>query len=155
MTQVMTAVYDTRGAAEAAHGGLRAMGIAEQEILLRSAEEQGQTPDTSAGSGPTGFWRNLFEIFIPQSEHPTYLEGMRRGAFMVAVQVPDGREHEVEQLLESHDPINLDEDDQASHPAAEGAVAGMGGASVAGTAGTGGKARRRVRNYSALHSSGQ
>ena len=37
------------------------------------------------------FWRNLFEIFIPHSEHPTYLEGMRAGSFVVAAQVPEAQ----------------------------------------------------------------
>lgn len=145
MAQAMTAVYDTLGAAETARDGLLAMNIPEADICLRGTGGNPDPVDPATG----GFWRNLFDIFIPQSEHPTYLEGMRRGKFMVAVQVPEGREAAAERVLERCGPIDLD--DHAENWRKEGwtghafgkgartdaprdqpapAVAGMGGAAV-------------------------
>jgi hypothetical protein len=107
MTQAMTAVYETRAAAEAARNGLLALRIPVENILIRGAGNSEPAPGSGTGSGEHGFWRNLFESFIPKSEHPTYLEGMRRGAMMVGVQVPNGLEDQAEHVLESCGPIDL------------------------------------------------
>jgi hypothetical protein len=154
MSQAMTAVYETRGAAESARDGLLAIGIPERDILIRGAGDPDRSAASESGSGEHGFWENLFELFIPRSEHPTYLEGLRRGAFMVGVQVPDGRERDAEKVLEGCDPIDLNEhargwrdegwDDRSPSTSQSGreraggipcSVAGMGGASIAAAAG--------------------
>ena len=124
MAQAMTAVYDTRGAAEAARDGLLALGIDPADVSLQTSGKSERI--AKSGSGARGFWQNLFELFIPEHEHPTYLEHLRRGGFMIAAHVPDGRERDAEKVLERGQPAD---------------VTGKGTPAGAGSSGT------RVRTY--------
>jgi hypothetical protein len=118
MSRAITAIFASRAAAERARDGIVALGVAPDAVRVQGGE------DREAGVHH-GFWRNLFDSFIPHSEHPTYLEGMRAGSFVLAAQVSDTQAEAVERLL----------DDQGS------CVAGGAGCAV-GTA-----ASSRVRSY--------
>ncbi|WP_191062416.1 hypothetical protein [Geminicoccus harenae] len=118
MSRAITAIFATRAAAERARDSIVALGVAPDAVLVRGGEDR-------EGGADHGFWRNLFETFIPHSEHPSYLEGMRAGSFVVAAEVPEAQVAAVERLL----------DDQGS------CVAGGAGCAVGSTMGS------RVRSY--------
>jgi uncharacterized protein (TIGR02271 family) len=46
---------------------------------------------------------------MPDEDRSTYSEGIRRGGYLLSVQVPDGMETRVQDSLERSDPIDLDE----------------------------------------------
>ena len=75
--RTMTAMYDTRGAAETARDGLVALGIAESAVFIRGTET-GETTRTEE----RGFWSSLF---FPDEDRTVYEEGVRRGGYLLTV----------------------------------------------------------------------
>ena len=107
MSQTMTAIYNTRSSAEEARDDLLKLKIPPQDISLHAGGEPAGAAES--GSGDRGFLQNLFELFVPQDEHPTYLEHMRRGGYLVAARVPDGLISDAEDILHRHDPLDLND----------------------------------------------
>jgi uncharacterized protein (TIGR02271 family) len=108
MTQTMTALYDTRGAAESVRDELVALGIATSEMSIRSADTQATTGSTT-GTEDKGFWASLSDLFMPDEDRYAYAEGIRRGGYLLTVRVPDGLEDRTVEVMERYDPIDVDE----------------------------------------------
>jgi hypothetical protein len=129
--QTLTALFDTRGAAETARNSLIALSIASDAIVIRGAEA-----GTEAGSDANrGFWATLSDLFLPAADHHTYAEGVRRGGYLLSASVPDHMFESALEVLEQADPIDLDEraaswrasgwTDYSSEPAANGGAPAM------------------------------
>ena len=101
--RILTAIYDTRGAAETARNDLVALGIASSDITIRG---------TDATSGATvedrSFWDELKDLFLPDEDRSVYAEGMRRGGYLLTVHVSDEMEAQAREALERANPIDLD-----------------------------------------------
>jgi len=108
VTQTKTAMYDTRGAAETARDGLIALGIASTDISIRGTDE-GDLTSTTDTTENKGFWASLADVFMPDDDRYTYEEGVRRGGYLLTARVPDGLSTEAEDVLESADPVDIDE----------------------------------------------
>ena len=104
MVQTLTALYDTRGAAEATRDDLVNLGISSSEIAIRGADD---TTDTVREEG--GFWSGLADFFMPREDEYTYAEGVRRGGYLLSVHVPDNLASQAEDILEKSEPVDLDE----------------------------------------------
>jgi hypothetical protein len=102
--RTIAALYDTRGAAESARDDLVAIGLSSNDVSIRSTEDESAS-DSSGG----GFWATLGDMFMPDEDRYTYAEGMRRGGYLVSAQVPEGYEDRVADVLERHEPIDLDQ----------------------------------------------
>ena len=108
MTQrTLTALYDTRGAAETARDGLVALGVPSDHIAVRGTEE-GATSATT-GEEDRGFWASLSDLFMPDEDRSTYTEGVRRGGYLLTTHVPDNLEDQALEVLERSDPVDVDE----------------------------------------------
>ncbi len=103
----ITALYDTRGAAETAQAGLINIGIDEGDISIRGTDDR--VADDYAGTEGKGFWASLGDLFMPDEDRSVYSEGMRRGGYLLTAQVPEGLHAQAEAVLESADPVDLDE----------------------------------------------
>lgn len=103
--RMLTAMYDTPGAAESARNDLIARGIADTDITVRGT-------GASASGAPVGddrsFWEELKDLFVPDEDRYTYAEGMKRGGYVLTVRVPEGQETVAEQVLERYDPVDID-----------------------------------------------
>lgn len=97
-----TAMYDTRGAAETARDGLRALGVDDDGISIRGADTTG-----SADAGK-GLWASIVDLFVPEDDRGLYAEGVRRGGHLLSVRVPGGMEDQVSEVLERAEPVDLD-----------------------------------------------
>jgi uncharacterized protein (TIGR02271 family) len=103
--QTLTAMYDTRGAAETARDGLMTLGIESDAIVIRGTGTGAETvPDTDRG-----FWASLSDLFLPAEDHHTYAEGVRRGGYLLSARVPEPMVEQASEVLEQADPIDLDE----------------------------------------------
>lgn len=133
--RTMTAMYDTRGAAETARDELVSAGIARDAISIRGTEAgEAGAAATTAGEG-RGFWGSLSDLFMPDEDRSTYEEGIRRGGYLLSVRAPQGLEDEAEAILERSEPIDVD---ARSASWRESGWTGHGGAAAAGgTAATG------------------
>ena len=112
----VVAVYETAAQAAAAVRDLQAAHI------LPDAISQHTKTLTASGTAPQapreqGFWASLFG-----SEHDTsvYDRSVEEGASVLTVRVPDDGVDRVTSILESHNPIDLDE--RAAQYTAEGAT---------------------------------
>jgi hypothetical protein len=62
-----------------------------------------------AGGAAGGLLGALTDAGLPEEQASFYAEGVRRGGTLLAVRVPDGRLDQVRDVLERHDPVDLDE----------------------------------------------
>jgi stress response protein YsnF len=140
----ITALYDTRGAAETAQAGLIDIGIDESDISIRGTDDH-VTSDYASTEGK-GFWASLGDLFMPDEDRSVYTEGVRRGGYLLTAQVPEGLHAQAEAVLESADPVDLDERSAAwrqegwtgSTGTASGAAYGTSETSASGYAGSAG-----------------
>jgi stress response protein YsnF len=110
--RTVTAMYDTRGAAETARDGLVSLGISSGDISIRGAEG-GSTSASSTGTEDRGFWAELKDLFVPDEDRHTYAEGMRRGGCLLTARVPEGMVDEALEVLERSEPVDIDERSQS------------------------------------------
>jgi len=103
----VTALYDTRGAAETARTGLIDIGVNEADITIRGTDDRATAETTETQD--KGFWASLGDLFMPDEDRYTYSEGMRRGGYLLTANVAEGMSQQAEQVLESADPVDLDE----------------------------------------------
>jgi uncharacterized protein (TIGR02271 family) len=101
--RTMTAMYDSRGAAETARDELVALGIPAGAILVRGTDT-GETATTE----DKGFWASLGDMFFPDDDRTVYEEGVRRGGYLLTARVPAGLEDQASDILERSDPVDLD-----------------------------------------------
>jgi uncharacterized protein (TIGR02271 family) len=101
----VTALYDTRGAAEAARDGLIGISIHEEDISIRGTDDLSQPVEQES----KGFWASLGDLFMPDEDRSLYSEGVRRGGYLLIANVPEGMEREAEEIMDRADPIDLDE----------------------------------------------
>jgi stress response protein YsnF len=107
--RTMTAMYDTKGAAESARDELVALGIPSANISIRGTEGGTTTSTTSSATEDKGFLDSLADFFFPDEDRHTYAEGIRRGGFLLSARVPDGLEDQATDVLERYDPADIDE----------------------------------------------
>jgi uncharacterized protein (TIGR02271 family) len=100
--QTLTAMYDTRGAAERARDQLVGIGVARDAISIHGT-------DGSTATEGQGFWASLADLFMPNEDRHTYTEGLKRGSYLLSALVPDDLEAAAADILEASEPIDLDE----------------------------------------------
>src|SRR4051812_32173909 len=107
--RILTAMYDTRSAAEVARDRLVALGIPSDGITIR-----GTGAGTTATTAPTadedkGFLASLADLFAPEEDRYTYAEGLRRGGYLLSARVPDGMQDRASDVLERSGAVDVDE----------------------------------------------
>ena len=108
-SRTITALFDTRDAADRAIEDLEAAGIPRQHLSILDA-------GGSAASGaaePEGFWQSLKHLFLPEEDRHSYAEGLRRGGFMVSVDADEANYNRVLDILDRDGAANLDEREEA------------------------------------------
>ena len=106
MTHMMTALYDTRGAAETAREGLMSLGVADSAISIRGTDVAA-TGETAPAEDKS-FWESVGDLFSSE-DRSAYSEGMRRGGFLISAEVDEDITKAAEDVLERSDPIDVDE----------------------------------------------
>ncbi|MFO1069941.1 MAG: hypothetical protein U1E14_15595 [Geminicoccaceae bacterium] len=99
-----TAMYETRGAAEAARDGVRVLGVTDDAIAISGAEGVAH-PDVGQDMG---LLASIVDLFVPEEDQRLYTEGVQRGAFLVTVRAPARLEDRVTEALERAEPMDLD-----------------------------------------------
>lgn len=108
-TSTLTAFFDSRSDAESAVERVKDAGVSTDAIrLLPGFEADGSTANV-ASDDRTGFWAKLEDWFFPDEDRATYAEGLRRGGFLVSVQVDDASYESVHKILDDEGSINMDE----------------------------------------------
>src|SRR4051812_43261116 len=89
--RTLTAMYDTRGPAEAARDQLVALGIPNAGVTIRGTDAGPTATSAPAADEDKGFWASLADPFAPEEDRDTYAEGLRRGGGLPGRRVPDGK----------------------------------------------------------------
>ena len=108
--ETIVAVYDTAAHAEAAAADLRSAGVPDNAISLHSgtAAMSNSTTTTAQPAHEQGFWSSLFGG-EPDHDTAVYDRSMSSGSTVVTVKAPEAHITRVMQILESHNPIDIDE----------------------------------------------
>jgi uncharacterized protein (TIGR02271 family) len=107
--RTLTAMYDTRGAAETARDQLIELGVAVDAVAIRGVEGGETAASSTTAAEDRGFWASLSDLFMPDEDRHTYAEGLNRGGYLLSARVPDGLQDAAADILEASDPIDLDQ----------------------------------------------
>ena len=121
-TRMLTAMFDSREDANEAIERLVELGIPRNNCRLVEGETTSQSSSTSgsrigSGSGgqvsapgeSKGFWDSLADLFMPEEDRSTYAEGLRRGGYLLSVNVTDAQYDQALDILDDEGTINIDE----------------------------------------------
>src|SRR5687767_9457291 len=123
-TRILTAMFDSREDANKAIERLVDLGIPRNNCRLVEGETTSQSSSTSSGAsyaqgggasapGETkGFWDSLADLFMPDEDRYTYAEGLRRGGYLLTVNVTDAQYDDALDILDDEGTINIDEREQ-------------------------------------------
>jgi uncharacterized protein (TIGR02271 family) len=145
--RTMTAMYDTRGAAESARDDLVALGIPSANVTIRGTESGASTSSTSSTTEDKGFLDSLADLFFPEEDQHTYAEGVRRGGYLLSARVPDGLEDQATDVLERYDPVDVDERAESWRQSGWAGYPGGAGTAGATTTAYGGSTSTSSRDY--------
>ena len=107
MSRTITALFDTKAAADAGAERLRQAGIDAGKVSIHD-----QTTHKTAGTYSTdedrGLWASIKNAFVPNEDRHTYEEGIRRGGFLLTADVDDDNTPAAVRALEDANSIDLD-----------------------------------------------
>ncbi len=108
--QTIVAVYDTPAHAELAVQDLLQANVPEGAIHRHAREGSyaGSATVPTARTEDTGFWASLFGG-EPDHDTGVYDRSVQSGSHAISVKVPDAHVTKVMEILESHNPIDIDE----------------------------------------------
>ncbi len=106
MPRTLTAMFDTRAAAEATRDKLVQAGVSKSEIDIQDQSTYGG--DTAAAPQKGGLMGGLRNMFSAHDDHHTYVEGVSRGHVLLNATVKDAEATNAIQVLEQSDAIDLD-----------------------------------------------
>ena len=104
MPRTLTAMFDTRAAAEATRERLIQAGVSSSEIDI---QDQSAYSDAAAPQ-KGGLMEGIRNMFGGHDDHHAYAEGVSRGHVLLSATVKDAQSSEAIQVLEQSDAIDLD-----------------------------------------------
>lgn len=106
--RTLTAMFDSRSAAESARNEVVALGVPSTDVEIRGTEGGAAGAGTPAAEDK-GFWASLSDAIFPDEDRHAYEEGIRRGGYLLTAKAPYDMESQILQALERHDPVDIDE----------------------------------------------
>ena len=105
--RTITALYDTRAAADAAKARLAAMGLSSGSVDIRDQTSSGAM---SAGPGKSeGIIGELKNLFGAHEDTHAYAEGLNRGHFLLTAKVDDKETDQAIAILEQSGAVDFDQ----------------------------------------------
>lgn len=101
-TRTTTAFFDTLEAAERAKANLIANGIAGSTIKIVAESDQNAVADADD-------WHPLEDPFMPAADRHAYVEGLRRGGFLMSVRTDETQYERVLHLLDTEGAVDMNE----------------------------------------------
>jgi hypothetical protein len=98
--RILTALFDTREHAEQAREDLVSAGFNRRDVRVIPDFGRVTTAETS-------LWESLKEIFLPQEDHASYAEGLRRGGFLVTVAAIGSDANVAARILEREGAVDM------------------------------------------------
>ena len=105
----LSAFFDSRNDAETAVDRLKDAGIPDSSIRFLPGYDADSNDAAVASDDRSGFWAKLENFFFPDEDRATYAEGLRRGGFLVSVEVDDASYETAHDILDDEGSIDIDE----------------------------------------------
>jgi uncharacterized protein (TIGR02271 family) len=108
----LTAMFDSRAAADSAADRLRAIGVEDASIRITegAASETRSDVATDTQAGEKGFFEALGDFFFPDDDRYTYAEGLSRGGYLLTVTGLSADLHErAVEILDDAEAVDLDQ----------------------------------------------
>jgi uncharacterized protein (TIGR02271 family) len=105
--RIVTALFDTREAAERAINALGQAGIDRNATSL--TEGNNTEAQETARPGQQSIWDDLKSLFLPDEDQEIYAEGLKRGGFLVSVRVKEAEHSGVVDILDDEGSVDLTE----------------------------------------------
>ncbi len=139
-SRIISAFFDTSGAAKKAVDDLVAAGIPREHITQTGGQGAAGAVSTTATPGEDkGFWDSLKDLFLPDDDRYAYAEGLRRGGYLISVRADEANYNKALDILDNDGAVNLDE--RESQWRSEGWTGSAGATALSGAAvGTAGTA---------------
>jgi uncharacterized protein (TIGR02271 family) len=111
MTQMtLTALYDARAEADLAAEHLASeAGVALTDVTITAQDAGASGIGTAEG---TGFFGSLKNLLMPEADRHAFSEGLRRGGFLLTVQVDQDGADRAMDILEQHGAVDIDDRQQ-------------------------------------------
>ncbi|MBB3409765.1 hypothetical protein FHT87_003684 [Rhizobium sp. BK316] len=103
----LTAFFDSRHDAESAIDRLKNLGIT--TVRMMPGYEADSDKAGVAGDDRGGFWSKLGDWLFPDEDRSVYAEGLRRGGFLISVEVDDATYGIAHDILDDEGSIDMDE----------------------------------------------
>lgn len=103
MSRTITAMFDSRSEAEAARARLTASRIDANNVRIIDKSSSG------SGSGGSGFFDSLKNLFLPDEDTQAYGEGINRGGFLLCAQVDEDEADEAISILDESESVDFDQ----------------------------------------------
>lgn len=107
-SRTITAFFDSRADVQKATDQLVALGIPRQHIRLTEGADTSGT-GTAAATHDKGFWDELKDLFLPEEDRYGYAEGLRRGGYLLSVQVDDALYDQAIDVLDTDGAVDMNE----------------------------------------------
>jgi hypothetical protein len=116
----LTALFESRSAAERAVDKLLAAGFSREAVRLVPGFEEDRdrepgdrvSPRRGDPDGP-GLFGPLASLFLPDEDRAAYGEGLRRGGFLVSVEADEAGHDRARDILDDEGTIDMDEREDA------------------------------------------
>lgn len=108
-THTITAVFDSEEHAREARNELLTTGLGEQDVRIVSHSLTRTSPDEDS---ERTLWDSIREFVIGDEDRPIYSESLRRGGHLLTARVDEAQTERAIDVLEHHQPIDLDERSQ-------------------------------------------
>ncbi|QWW66272.1 hypothetical protein [Rhizobium sp. WYJ-E13] len=103
----LTAFFDSRHDADSAVDRLKNLGIT--TVRMMPGYEADSDKAGVAGDDRGGFWSKLEDWLFPDEDRSVYAEGLRRGGFLISVEVDDATYGIAHDILDDEGSIDMDE----------------------------------------------
>ncbi len=105
--RVVTALFDTRAAAEKAKVDVVAAGVPAHDVTITGGAATGTTGKVA--SGGTGFWDSLKNIFAPEEDKYVYEEGLKRGGVLLTVHTSEANYDRILHIVDAEGAVDMSE----------------------------------------------
>jgi uncharacterized protein YjbJ (UPF0337 family) len=109
MTRTITALFDDRSDAEAAKARLSQSRVDTDHIRIHDKQSEGYHETGHSTHEHRGIWASIKNAFLPDDDRHTYEEGVRRGGYLLTVDVEDDAVAEAVRVLEDANTVDIDE----------------------------------------------
>lgn len=109
MTRTITALFDDRSDAEAAQERLRQSRVDADHIRIHDKTSEGYSETGRSTHEERGIWASIKNVFLPDEDRHTYEEGVRRGGYLLTVDVDNDAVADAVRVLEEANTVDIDE----------------------------------------------